>query len=135
MIHQENGRSFRSSSIACAIPLFRTLFAAWCSRDRNAFPVVSLPLPAMALWPACHRRRHGNGHAALRAKLSLEQYSVPSETPPITIPTGSCLIGAAAWTRLQRWSRTSSYAGKVGGAQLQRFADRTNLGWGKNVKV
>src|SRR3546814_63678 len=117
--HQENDRSFRlvlharglppfrttfarllrSSSSACAIPLFRTLFAAWCSRDRNAFPVVSLPLPAMALWPACHRRRHGNGHAALRAQLSLEQYSVPSETPPITIPTGSCLIGAAAWTR------------------------------------
>src|SRR3546814_7533312 len=88
MIHQENGRSFRSSSIACAIPLFRTLLAAWCSRDRNAFPVVSSPLPAMALWPACHRRRHGNGRAALRAQLSLEQYSVPSETPPITIPTG-----------------------------------------------
>src|SRR3546814_7236547 len=83
MIHQENGRSFRSSSIACAIPLFRTLFAAWCSRDRNAFPVVSSPLPAMALWPACHRRRHGNGHAALRAQRSLEEYSVPSETPPI----------------------------------------------------
>src|SRR3546814_5028931 len=79
MIHQENGRSFRSSSIACAIPLFRTLFAAWCSRDRNAFPVVSSPLPAMALWPACHRRRHGNGHAALRAQRSLEEYSVPSE--------------------------------------------------------
>src|SRR3546814_4605425 len=62
-IHQENERLFRSSSIACAIPLFRTLFAAWCSRDRNAFPVVSSPLPAIALWPACHRRRHGNGRA------------------------------------------------------------------------
>src|SRR3546814_21044701 len=95
MIHQENGRSFRSSSIACAIPLFRTLFAAWCSRDRNAFPVVSSPLPAMALWPACPRRRHGNGHAAFPPQRSLHEYSVPSETPPITIPTGSFLIGAA----------------------------------------
>src|SRR3546814_6273068 len=109
MIHQENGRSFRSSSIACAIPLFRTLFAAWCSRDRNAFPVVSLPLPATALWPACHRRRHGNGHAALRAQLSLEQYSVPSETPPITIPTGSCLRSEEHTSELQSLMR-SSYA-------------------------